>query len=98
MTLHHQTKTFLGLLAARTEPPLEKMTPVEAREMTLRYYVPSEYPISSRRDIDAGGVPARLYSPPVDKNLQQNLGLCIFIHGGGSVSYTHLTLRTIYSV
>ena len=88
MTLHHQTKTFLGLLAARTEPPLEKMTPVEAREMTLRYYVPSEYPITSRRDIDAGGVPARLYSPPVDKNSQQNLGLCIFIHGGGWVFHT----------
>ena len=84
MTLHHQTKTFLGLLAARNEPPLEKMTPVEAREMTLRYYVPSEYPIFSRRDIDAGGVPARLYLPSAEKNL----GLCIFIHGGGWVFHT----------
>lgn len=84
MTLHHQTKTFLGLLAARTEPPLEKMTPAEAREMTLRYYVPSEYPIFSRRDIDAGGVPARLYLPSAEKNL----GLCIFIHGGGWVFHT----------
>ena len=84
MTLHYQTKTFLGLLAARNEPPLEKMTPVEAREMTLRYYVPSEYPIFSRRDIDAGGVPARLYLPSAEKNL----GLCIFIHGGGWVFHT----------
>ena len=84
MTLHHQTKTFLGLLAARNEPPLETMTPVEAREMTLRYYVPSEYPIFSRRDIDAGGVQARLYLPSAEKNL----GLCIFIHGGGWVFHT----------
>ena len=61
MTLHLQTKALLDLLAMRAEPALETMTPVEAREMTLRYYIPSDYEIFSRRDIDAGGVPARLY-------------------------------------
>lgn len=81
MTLHHQTKTFLELLASRGEPPLEQMTPVEAREMGLKYYVPSEFEIFSSRDIDAGGVPARLYLPSAEKNL----GLCVFIHGGGWV-------------
>ena len=84
MTLHHQTKTFLELLASRGEPPLEKMTPVEAREMTLRYYVPSDFEIFSSRNVDAGGVPARLYLPSDEKNL----GLCIFIHGGGWVFHT----------
>ena len=84
MTLHHQTKTFLELLASRGEPPLETMTPVEAREMTLRYYVPSDFEIFSSRNVDAGGVPARLYLPSDKKNL----GLCIFIHGGGWVFHT----------
>ena len=81
MTLHHQTKTFLELLASRGEPPLEQMTPTEARAMIRKYYVASEYSIFSQRDIDAGGVLARLYSPSNEKNL----GLCIFIHGGGWV-------------
>ena len=84
MTLHHQTKTFLELLASRGEPPLEKITPVEAREMTLRYYVPSDFKIFSSRNVDAGGVPARLYLPSDEKNL----GLCVFIHGGGWVFHT----------
>ncbi len=81
MTLHLQTKVFLEILNSRPEPPLEQMTPVEAREMGLRYYIASDYPIFSSRDIDAGGVPARLYLPSAEKNL----GLCIFIHGGGWV-------------
>ena len=84
MTLHVQTKALLDLLAMRAEPALETMTPVEAREMTLRYYIPSDYEIFSRRDVDAGGVPARLYFPSAEKNL----GLCIFIHGGGWVFHT----------
>ena len=81
MTLHHQTKTFLELLASRGEPPLEQMTPIEAREMSRKYYVASEFPIFASRDVDAGGVPARLYLPSSEKNL----GLCVFIHGGGWV-------------
>ena len=84
MTLHLQTKALLDLLAMRAEPALETMTPVEAREMTLRYYIPSDFEIFSRRDIDAGGVPARFYMPSAEKNL----GLCIFIHGGGWVFHT----------
>ena len=81
MTLHHQTKTFLELLASRGEPPLEQMTPTEARAMIRKYYVASEYPIFESRDVNAGGVPARLYLPSSEKNL----GLCVFIHGGGWV-------------
>ena len=81
MTLHLQTKTFLELLASRGEPPLEQMTPTEARAMIRKYYVASEYPIFESRDVNAGGVPARLYLPSSEKNL----GLCVFIHGGGWV-------------
>ena len=81
MTLHLQTRVFLDLFDSRPEPPLEQMTPVEAREMGLRYYIPSDFEIFSSRDIDAGGVPARLYSPSAEKNL----GLCVFMHGGGWV-------------
>jgi len=81
MTLHLQTKVFLELFNSRPEPPLEQMTPVEAREMGLRYYIPSDFKIFSSRDVDAGGVPARLYLPSAEKNL----GLCVFMHGGGWV-------------
>ena len=81
MPLHAQTQAFLDLLAMRPEPPLEEMTPVGAREMVLRYYIPSDFEIFSSRDVDAGGVPARLYLPSSEKNL----GLCVFIHGGGWV-------------
>lgn len=81
MTLHLQTKVFLELFDSRPEPPLEQMTPVEAREMGLRYYIPSDFKIFSSRDVDAGGVPARLYLPSAEKNL----GLCVFMHGGGWV-------------
>lgn len=81
MPLHTQTQAFLDLLAMRPEPPLEEMTPVGAREMVLRYYIPSDFEIFSSRDVDAGGVPARLYLPSSEKNL----GLCVFIHGGGWV-------------
>ena len=81
MTLHLQTKVFLELFDSRPEPSLEQMTPVEAREMGLRYYIPSDFKIFSSRDLDAGGVPARLYLPSAEKNL----GLCVFMHGGGWV-------------
>ena len=84
MTLNLQTKALLDLLATRAEPALETMTPQEAREMTLRYYIPSDFAIYSSQDIDAGGVPARLYLP----SAQKNLGLCIYIHGGGWVFHT----------
>ena len=54
MTLHHQTKTFLELLASRGEPPLEQMTPNEARAMIRQYYVAYEYPIFESREVYSG--------------------------------------------
>lgn len=81
MTLHIQTANVLELIASLGDPPLETMTPIEARAMVLKYQVESNEPIFATKNIDAGGVPARLYLP----SNSPNLGLCIYFHGGGWV-------------
>ena len=68
-------------MAQLDEPPLETCTPVQAREIRARRQRPSTEPIHSSRDLDAGGVPARLYRP----NDHDDLGLLVFLHGGGWV-------------
>jgi acetyl esterase len=68
-------------MAQLDEPPLETCTPAQAREIRARRQRPSTEPIHSSRDLDAGGVPARLYRP----NEHDDLGLLVFLHGGGWV-------------
>ncbi len=60
---------------------MESCTPVQAREIRAKRQRASTEPIHHTRDIDAGGVPARLYRP----NDQTDLGLLVFLHGGGWV-------------
>ena len=72
---------MVALMAQLDEPPLETCTPVQAREIRARRQRPSTEPIHSSRDLDAGGVPARLYRP----NDHDDLGLLVFLHGGGWV-------------
>jgi acetyl esterase len=79
--LHPQAEALLALMAALDEPPLEECTPAEAREIRARRQRPSTEPIHQVRDLDAGGVPARLYRP----SDRENLGLLVFLHGGGWV-------------
>ena len=68
-------------MASLDEPPLEACTPEQAREIRARRLRPSTEPIHDVRDVDAGGVPARLYRP----NDREDLGLLVFFHGGGWV-------------
>ena len=63
------------------EPALENCTPAQAREIRARRMRPSTEPIHHTQDVDAGGVPTRLYRP----NDQDGLGLLVFFHGGGWV-------------
>ena len=72
---------MLALLAQLGEPPLESCTPEEARAVRARRVRPPTEPIHHTRDIDAGGVRARLYRP----HDGDDLGLLVFLHGGGWV-------------
>jgi acetyl esterase len=79
--LHPQAVSLLALMAALDEPPLETCTPEEAREIRARRLRPPTETIHHTRDVDADGVPARLYRP----NDRDDLGLLVFFHGGGWV-------------
>lgn len=63
------------------DPPLEDSTPEQARESRKARQLPSTTPIHEVRDIDADGVPTRLYRP----NDRTDLGLLVYFHGGGWV-------------
>ena len=79
--LHPQAESLLALMAQLDEPLLETCTPTQAREIRAKRQRPSTEPIHETRDLDAGGVPARLFRP----NDRDDLGLLLFLHGGGWV-------------
>ncbi len=79
--MHPQAESLLALMAQLGEPPLESCTPTQAREIRAKRQRPSTEPIHHTRDLDAGGVPARLYRP----SDRADLGLLVFLHGGGWV-------------
>jgi acetyl esterase len=81
MPLHPQTATLLELMTAAGAPALHEQTPDEARAARAALLRASTEPIHEVRDIDAGGVPARLYRP----NADTGLGLLVYVHGGGWV-------------
>ena len=91
--LHPQAEALLAMMAALDEPPLEQCTPAEAREIRARRLRPSSEPIHSSRDLDAGGVPARLYRPSDG----EDLGLLVFFHGGGWVLGNMETHDNLYA-
>jgi acetyl esterase len=81
MPLHRQTAEMLAAMAALGLPPLEELTPVEAREQRRAMLRPSAEEVAEVREIDAGGVPARLYAPTAARSA----GLLVWFHGGGWV-------------
>lgn len=72
---------MLALMAQLGEPLLETCTPTQARQIRANRQRPSSEPIHEAGDVDAGGVPARLYRP----NDREDLGLLVYLHGGGWV-------------
>ena len=68
-------------MAALGEPPLEACSASQAREIRARRLRAPTEPIHHTRDLDADGVPVRLYRP----NDDDGLGLLVFLHGGGWV-------------
>jgi acetyl esterase len=79
--LHPQAESLLALMAQLGEPPLEQCTPVQAREIRAKRQRASTEAIHQTREVDADGVPARLYRP----NDNDQLGMLVFLHGGGWV-------------
>jgi acetyl esterase len=80
--LHRQTAELLAGMTALGLPPLEELSPGEAREQRRALWRPSPEPIAEVTDIDAGGVGARLYRPAVTRSD----GLLVWFHGGGWVT------------
>jgi acetyl esterase len=81
MPLHPQAVSLLELIAQLGEPPLEECTPEVARANRAARQRPPTEAIHDVRDVDAGGVAARLYRP----NDRTDLGLLVYLHGGGWV-------------
>ena len=81
MPLHPQAKFITDFVAGLGNKPFEDDTPQNARESRAAMQAPSTVPIHKMTDIDAGGVPARLYKPNDDPNLP----LLVYYHGGGWV-------------
>lgn len=81
MPLHPQAKFITDFIASLGNVPFEQDTPENARASRAAMQAPSTLPIHESRDIDAGGVPARLYRPNDDADLP----LLVYFHGGGWV-------------
>lgn len=82
MPLHPETRALLDTLEEMGTTPTEQQDPVTARADRAALAPPVTDPCHSTRDVDAGGVPARLYLPePSDVPP----GLLVWFHGGGWV-------------
>ena len=81
MELHPQAQAVLEHIASFGFPPITEVSPPKAREIRRAHVRPSAIELHEIRDVDAGGVPARLYRPSSD----DGLGLLVYFHGGGWV-------------
>jgi acetyl esterase len=81
MLLHPQSQAVADFMEAMRVAPLNELSPSDAREVFKAARVPLDIPVHEVRDVDAGGVPCRLYRPSTD----QNLPLVVYLHGGGWV-------------
>lgn len=61
--------------------PLNELSPGDARAVFKAARVPLEIPLHEVRDVDAGGVPCRLYRP----SAEHGVPLVVYLHGGGWV-------------
>lgn len=81
MELHPQAQALLERIEAFGDPPLEESTPGVVPALRRSRLRPPTVDVPEIRDVDAGGVPARLYRPRDDLGL----GLLVYFHGGGWV-------------
>ncbi len=81
MPLHVQAIQIVELYKSLGGAPIETQSPDEVRALFSSTALPSEEQVAEIRNVDAGGVPARLYRPRTDVEL----GLFVYFHGGGWV-------------
>ena len=81
MPLHPQAQALLEVFESFGDPPIETSTPEAVRALRMSRLRPPTVSVHEIRDVDAGGVPARLYRPSADRDL----GLLVLFHGGGWV-------------
>ena len=81
MPLHPQAKVITDLIASVNSKPITDADPVDVRESYKLTTIPSTDVIEEIREVDAGGVPCRLYRP----SKSNDLGLLVYFHGGGFV-------------
>ena len=81
MALHPQTAALLVVMEQFNAPALETQEPTVARAGMEIMTAPSAVQLHEIREVDAAGVPARLYRP----NDRKDLGLLVYYHGGGWV-------------
>jgi acetyl esterase/lipase len=79
--LHPQAEAALEYIASFGNPPIHEVEPDEARAIRRAHLRPSAIDIDEIRELDAGGVPARIYRP----SDEEGLGLLVYFHGGGWV-------------
>ncbi len=79
--LHPQAARLLAQIESLGDPPLEESTPEAVRALRRSRLRPASVALDEIRDVDAGGVPARLYRPTAARGL----GLLLYFHGGGWV-------------
>ncbi len=81
MPLHPQAQAVADLYALVRTTPFEEMSAPDAREAYKATNIPSTEVVYEIRDVDADGVPCRLYRPSANTNI----GLLVYYHGGGWV-------------
>jgi len=81
MPLHPQSQMVTDLFAAARQVPYDEMSAPDAREAYKATNIPSTEVVYEIRDVDADGVPCRLYRPSANTNI----GLLVYYHGGGWV-------------
>ena len=85
--LHPQARALLDLMTERGVPPTHTLTPAEARAAyrDRRGFTQPDAPAVARvRDLDAGGIPLRLYRPAGSADAAV-LPALVYYHGGGWV-------------
>lgn len=81
MSLHPQAVALLEAMAALGLPAIGDTEPDEFRAIYSARQMPVTEECHEVRDINAGGVPSRLYRP----NAKTDIGLLVYYHGGGWV-------------
>jgi acetyl esterase len=84
MPLHVQARSLLDAIERLDQPPIETLDPVVARADRAALVRPSIIEGVVMRDLDAGGVLARLYRP-AHLGDHVETGLMLWFHGGGWV-------------